>query len=265
MILSRVIQHFRTQNWFAIFLDFVIVVLGVLLALWASQWASNRDARRGAQIAAEAMDADLRTMALGTMRRFTTQPCVVQAFDRVIEAISVDDGAAFVLPPPAKVRTVSDGYFETYYPGGLWNYPTQSYDRAVATGAFDHMDARRASQYAAAYQWVRSLAEANDEEEVLIARLSMIEMIDHMDAPTRLAIRQNIAELDGWNQSVLNAGRFLFDTMNRLGIEPSEKDREDWKDYNQSARSVRGVCVIDLPLDFTGRAIGNSWSKEIGQ
>jgi len=29
MLLRRMMQHVRTQNWFAVFLDFVIVVVGV--------------------------------------------------------------------------------------------------------------------------------------------------------------------------------------------------------------------------------------------
>ena len=82
-------------------------------------------------------------------------------------------------------------------------------------------------------------------------------------APTRLEIRRTLAELDGWNQGVLNSGRFLFDTMHRLAIAPTEEDRAQWRHYNELARSVRGACVIDLPLDFTGGAVGNRWSYEV--
>jgi len=33
MILRRIIAHFRKQEWTAIFIDFVIVVLGVVVSL----------------------------------------------------------------------------------------------------------------------------------------------------------------------------------------------------------------------------------------
>ena len=263
MILRSLMKHVQAQNWIAVVLDFCIVVAGVLLALWASQWAADRSARRSAQIAAEAMDADLMVMAIGTMRRFTTQPCIVGATERLDQAVSIGDGEIFTAPAPARLGESEDSLFPDYYPVGLWNYPTQAFDRAVAIGAFDHMSASRAADYATAYAWVRQLAEANDEEEVLRSRLSMVAMIDRMDAPTRLAIRRDLAELDGWNQSVLNGGRFLFDTMYRLGIEPTDQDRADWVAYNGLARAARGDCVIDLPLDFSGTAIGNSWAKEV--
>jgi hypothetical protein len=46
MILRRVIEHVREQNWTAIAIDFVIVVLGVFVGLQVSNWnAANADRR----------------------------------------------------------------------------------------------------------------------------------------------------------------------------------------------------------------------------
>jgi hypothetical protein len=47
MILSRVIEHVRAQNWTAILLDFVIVVTGVFIGIQVSNWNAARldDAR----------------------------------------------------------------------------------------------------------------------------------------------------------------------------------------------------------------------------
>ncbi len=47
MILRRVIGHFQKQEWTAIFLDFLIVVLGVVIGVQVnSWWAGLSDARR---------------------------------------------------------------------------------------------------------------------------------------------------------------------------------------------------------------------------
>jgi hypothetical protein len=47
MILRRVIEHVKAQNWFAVAIDFVIVVLGVFIGLQVSNWNNARafDAR----------------------------------------------------------------------------------------------------------------------------------------------------------------------------------------------------------------------------
>ena len=46
MILRRVIKHFRHQEWTAIFLDFVIVVVGVIVGLQVSNWNDGRIAKQ---------------------------------------------------------------------------------------------------------------------------------------------------------------------------------------------------------------------------
>ncbi|HNS87253.1 MAG TPA: hypothetical protein PKH09_10145 [Parvularculaceae bacterium] len=46
MILRRVIEHVKAQNWTAAALDFVIVVMGVFIGLQVANWnAARRDAR----------------------------------------------------------------------------------------------------------------------------------------------------------------------------------------------------------------------------
>lgn len=51
MILRRVVQHVREQNWTAIAIDFVIVVVGVFLGIQIGNWNAQRiEAQRRGQI-----------------------------------------------------------------------------------------------------------------------------------------------------------------------------------------------------------------------
>jgi hypothetical protein len=45
MLLRRVTQHIRTQNWFAVIVDFVIVVVGVFVGLQVQDWNDARKER----------------------------------------------------------------------------------------------------------------------------------------------------------------------------------------------------------------------------
>jgi hypothetical protein len=47
MLLRRVIEHVRTQNWTAVALDFVIVVVGVFIGIQVANW-NERQAERSA-------------------------------------------------------------------------------------------------------------------------------------------------------------------------------------------------------------------------
>ncbi|MEE2525940.1 hypothetical protein V0U79_06145 [Hyphobacterium sp. HN65] len=42
MILSRLSHAFRTQNWFAVALEFIIVIAGVVIGFQVTQWADER-------------------------------------------------------------------------------------------------------------------------------------------------------------------------------------------------------------------------------
>ena len=61
MLLRRVTQHVREQNWFAVALDFLIVVFGVLLAIQVSNWNNERADRERGRIYEERAESVLRT------------------------------------------------------------------------------------------------------------------------------------------------------------------------------------------------------------
>lgn len=59
MILRRVIEHVKAQNWFAVGLDFLIVVAGVFIGTQVSDWNSARHDRARAEDYAERLENDL--------------------------------------------------------------------------------------------------------------------------------------------------------------------------------------------------------------
>ena len=38
MLLRRITEHVKTQNWFAVAIDFIIVVVGIFVGLQVSNW-----------------------------------------------------------------------------------------------------------------------------------------------------------------------------------------------------------------------------------
>ena len=60
MLLRRITQHVKDQNWFAVFIDLVIVVVGVFIGIQVANWneARNEEARQ-AEVLASILD-DLR-------------------------------------------------------------------------------------------------------------------------------------------------------------------------------------------------------------
>lgn len=65
MILRRIIAHFRKQEWTAIAIDFLIVVVGVLVATEVSNWNASRLMRQQGADFTERLVTDLREEAWG--------------------------------------------------------------------------------------------------------------------------------------------------------------------------------------------------------
>jgi hypothetical protein len=59
MILRRVIKHFRNQEWTAIFLDFLIVVVGVFVGLQVQNWNERRGDRAEYARALNRLDVEI--------------------------------------------------------------------------------------------------------------------------------------------------------------------------------------------------------------
>ncbi len=61
MLLRRITEHVKAQNWFAVALDFVIVVAGVFIGIQVSNWNAARADQQRAQGYLERIGADLDT------------------------------------------------------------------------------------------------------------------------------------------------------------------------------------------------------------
>ena len=46
MLLRRITKHVTDQNWFAVFLDFVIVVVGVFIGIQVANWNEERQQKQ---------------------------------------------------------------------------------------------------------------------------------------------------------------------------------------------------------------------------
>lgn len=60
MILRRVIQHVKKQEWTAIWIDLVIVVVGVFIGIQVANWNEERAAKIKYQLAVERVNAEAR-------------------------------------------------------------------------------------------------------------------------------------------------------------------------------------------------------------
>ncbi len=97
MLLRRITEHVKAQNWTAVALDFVIVVTGVFIGLQVSDWNENRKIKQNyaeaqARLIAESK-ANLEATSTFLSAIVTNLPTVRQAID-ALRSCSADPDAA---------------------------------------------------------------------------------------------------------------------------------------------------------------------------
>jgi hypothetical protein len=99
MILRRLSKHVKDHNWFAVGLDFLIVVIGVFVGLQVSNWNATRLEARGEAAMLARIEEDFRALRPGLERSIARYDETIAATGQVIlqlrQAEPPADDAAF--------------------------------------------------------------------------------------------------------------------------------------------------------------------------
>ncbi len=95
MLLRRVIEHVKAQNWTAVGLDFVIVVMGVYLGIQVNNWDQSRSDRDVEVTYLELLQSDLRS----TIKDVNEQI----AFEQ-IQVEQANAAGRLIGQPPSEIR-----------------------------------------------------------------------------------------------------------------------------------------------------------------
>jgi len=94
MILRRVIAHFRKQEWTAIFLDFVIVVVGVFVGLQVNNWNEARQARDAEAALLDRLEDEFRAIEPALARWVAQMQATTASTAAVVDALRREDAPA---------------------------------------------------------------------------------------------------------------------------------------------------------------------------
>ncbi|MEQ3648958.1 hypothetical protein [Hyphomonas sp.] len=148
MILRRLTKHVKDQNWFAVALDFLIVVVGVFIGLQVNNWNEARFERMDTRNVLERLERDFELQLTLTNRSIGQQVLVLEATSRLITGIRtgdldeqtlnedvalVDSVSAFPGPSAAFQELVSTGRMRLIANGDLRD-ELYEFDSAVTFG-----------------------------------------------------------------------------------------------------------------------------------
>jgi hypothetical protein len=125
MLLRRVMEHVREQNWSAVGIDFVIVVVGVFIGIQVSNWNGARATDRQAALFTANLEADLREEA------WRYQYIIEYHLDVLAASEAAVDAFAGTAPLPDEALLVT-AYRATQYKQAAQRRAT--YDELISTG-----------------------------------------------------------------------------------------------------------------------------------
>lgn len=111
MILRRVTEHVKAQNWFAVGIDFLIVVVGVFIGIQVANWNAERADRVEAGNVLERLEQEFQMHLERTDRSLAMHEASLAAAARVIQGIrtgqleedslnqDITDATSFAAPP----------------------------------------------------------------------------------------------------------------------------------------------------------------------
>jgi len=149
MLLRRVIDHVKAQNWTAVALDFVIVVVGVFIGIQVSNWNADRALRERANVYLEQLLIDLEADRATGERGAVAANGVDAAANAMLATI--EDGS--------QAATVSDADLMRFLPMAGYAYlpygNPMTYNEMISTGGLGLLDSvelkRALGEY---YSWM---------------------------------------------------------------------------------------------------------------
>ena len=91
MILRRIAEHVKAQNWFAVAIDFVIVVIGVFIGIEVSNWNAAHADRNREQVLIQRVAADFEAIESRLSASVTVFDNSLAAIDSISQAITRAD------------------------------------------------------------------------------------------------------------------------------------------------------------------------------
>jgi hypothetical protein len=262
MILRHLTKHVKDQNWFAVGLDFVIVVVGVGVALMGQQWLGDRQARADYQRAYQDLRVGVYDVYSVSKERVALAECRKSRYREIGTQLMKTD-----VPWPGMARDYGDDGFGSVFPRvtrspqRLWT--SAVWDAELSKGTFDLMEEDIRNELASAFatghlieqkfQFDVSDMEANLQALAYPLELSLSDRLRYYDVLTRADVASGTME----GVARQNIARFeSMGLLSPLDAAEARERREDLAQGNARLLTVYGDCLE--PMVFPDLQIGEA-------
>ncbi len=252
MLLRRMTQHVKNQNWFAVALDFVIVVIGVGVALTGQQWLSDRQQRADLQVAEAAVSRDLFTNYFFAKERLAVMNCRALSYQAVATQL-LTPGEDWTGMPRSENE---ENTFNTSLPNVLRSsyraWGSRNWEAGLARGTFNKMDDDKRSRLDLIFRQTTFIEALQTDIFTLQGQMKLLAVTTTIGQSDRMRYYDTLAELDNKSGLVELVSGQLIAQIEIVGIDiPAEEipaTRDVMKQQNENGAAAYGDCYV--PMEF---------------
>ena len=214
-------------------MEFVVVVISVLLALWLQQWGERRQERANMQAAEDAIHDELRAALSSLIWREAVSQCHIDRA-KLLQSKLVSGGSNWPGLNENALALQMKGIMLSSVTPSAYQRPVEpltnaAWTSALATGALAPMDRERFGKLVGLYSQIDLMRSARDREDVAAAALSPLGNPLTLTPEIRARMLEAIYQVD--------RSRFTFGLVNSRDF-ASEMRALGWDDAEEMDRII---------------------------
>jgi len=253
MILRRITQHVQAQNWFAVALDFVIVVIGVGVAMIGQQWLSDRQQRADMAVAEAALQADIFANYTNAKERLAVANCRAEAYQAIAaKLLAAGDSWTGI------ARAADEDSFRAALPvvfrSPHRNWGSRTWEAELGRGTFNQMTDERRQALDGMFTQADGAELLQTDIFALQGRLKILAVNTTISRSDRLRYYDMLAEMDDKSGLLEIVAEQMIRSIEEIGIEIPAEERarisEGYASQLEVAKKIYGACYRpqELPV-----------------
>jgi len=217
-------------------LELVVVVTGVLIALWLQEWAQRRQALQNMKAAEDAIHDEVRNALTSLIWREAISKCHLDRENLIKKALvgdgdrwpGLDENALYASSGSPRGRFGAPLVVPSVYTRPADNFTTSAWTSALATGSLAPMDRKQFGKLVSIYDHLRLLNQNREIEDRAAAKLSVLAFPVQLTPEIRTELMSALYDVDRtrFYLSAAFGPQVLADEMREMGWnDKSEVDR----------------------------------------
>ena len=257
MLLRSITKHVREQNWFAVALDFFIVVIGVGVAMYGQQWLGDRQQRADMATAEIALQTDLINNYAIAKERLAVAGCRIDAY-QALAAQLLEPGEKWTGMPRPRSDTNSD--FQNTLPA-VFRSPSRGWGSRVwkaelARGTFSQMANQRRETLDRIFETTDYAEDLQDDIFALQGRMKTLAVATTVSQSDRLRYYDVLGEMDDKSDILELVASQIIQYIEELGIDRRPEavmgvvgNTQDFLiQFNERGQLIYGGCFVPMDL-----------------